>query len=240
MPSRKKFIESKGATCKNWNWSWSFVNHAEKFVIFGLWDVHDDGLILDEKWSGPSKSQSMEHVRLVSEEGYQLKIFPMEFTTTDEGRAKIKGFEPVLIDKQLIKGSGKWYAVGGELSEKSTIAEEVHTPDIYTEGATTTISVNAYERNAKARSACIKHYGCKCFICDFNFESFYGKLGSKYIHVHHEVALSELKKEYIVDPINDLKPLCPNCHAMIHRTHPPMSVKELSDILSDLHKSGCT
>jgi len=240
MTSRKKFIESVGATCKNWNWSWSFVNHDEKFVVFGLWDVHEDGLILDEKWSGPSRVQSLEHVQLVSEEGYQLKIFPMEFTTTEEGRAKIKGFEPVLIDKQLVKGSGKWYAVGSETSIKSTIAEEVQTPEVYTEGATTTISVNAYERNPKARSACLKHYGYQCFICNFNFERFYGKLGSKYIHVHHEVSLSELKKEYEVDPINDLKPLCPNCHAMIHRTHPPMAVQELIEILNDVRKSDNT
>lgn len=41
--SRKKFIESHGATCKNWNWSWSFINDAEKFIIFGAWDVYDDG-----------------------------------------------------------------------------------------------------------------------------------------------------------------------------------------------------
>ena len=50
--SRKQFIESVGATCKNWNWSWSFVNHQEKFVIFGLWDVNEDGLIFDQNWNG--------------------------------------------------------------------------------------------------------------------------------------------------------------------------------------------
>ena len=37
---RKQFIESFGATCKNWTWSWSFVNHDEKLVIFGAWDDH--------------------------------------------------------------------------------------------------------------------------------------------------------------------------------------------------------
>ena len=240
MTSRKKFIESKGATCKNWNWSWSFVNHDGRFVIFGLWDVHEDGLILSEKWSGQSKKQSLEHVRLVAEEGYQLKIFPMEFTTTDEGRAKIKGFEPVLINKQLVKGSGNWYAVGSESSDRSSIAEEVYDPETYTEGATTTISVNAYERNAKARSACIKNYGYKCYICNFNFEDVYGKLGNKYIHVHHEVALAQIKKEYVVDPIKDLKPLCPNCHAMIHRTHPPMAVQELINILKGIPSPSFT
>jgi len=47
--SRKKFIESVGATCDNWNWSWSFVNHKDRFVVFGLWDVNEDGKIFDDK-----------------------------------------------------------------------------------------------------------------------------------------------------------------------------------------------
>ncbi|WP_346350497.1 hypothetical protein N2M06_08170 [Oceanimonas sp. AH20CE76] len=233
MMNRKQFIESVGATCKNWNWSWSFVNHEEKFIVFGLWDVHQDGLILDEDWSGPGKGQSIEHIRLVLEKGYQLKVFPMEYTRTEEGRAKIKSFEPVLIDKNLVKGSGRWYAVSDNGSEKTAIAEEVLAPETYIEGATSVISVNAYERNPKARMACIEHYGFKCFICGFDFERFYGAIGKRYIHVHHEVALSSLKKEYVVDPVNDLKPLCPNCHAIIHRTHPPMAVDELKNILRE-------
>ena len=51
--SRKKFIESQGATCKNWTWSWSFINEAKKFIIFGAWDVYDEGnmtLIFSEDW----------------------------------------------------------------------------------------------------------------------------------------------------------------------------------------------
>ncbi|WP_444659086.1 hypothetical protein ACRQV7_00760 [Caproiciproducens sp. R2] len=34
-------------------------------------------------------------------------------------------------------------------------------------------------------------------------------------------------EEYIVDPIEDLEPVCPNCHAMLHRTAPPLSIEEL-------------
>ena len=81
--SRKQFIESQGATCKNWTWSWSFINEAEKFIIFGAWDVYDDGdmtLILSEDWEisrrggrQPGYPQSREHIRLIEEEGYKLK-----------------------------------------------------------------------------------------------------------------------------------------------------------------------
>jgi len=46
MTNRKKFIQSQGASCTNWNWSWSFVNHNEKFVIFGAWDRNIEGSIV--------------------------------------------------------------------------------------------------------------------------------------------------------------------------------------------------
>lgn len=123
--NRKQFIESQGATCKNWYWSWSFINEAEKFVIFGAWDKYDEGgkvKILSKIWSinhkgkrSPGYPQSREHIRLIEEEGYRLKTFPMEYTTADEhdpeAPAKIKGFTPKLSDKTLIRVEDSWYAL---------------------------------------------------------------------------------------------------------------------------------
>lgn len=123
--NRKQFIESQGATCKNWYWSWSFINEAEKFVIFGAWDKYDEGgriKILSKSWAishkgkrSPGYPQSREHIRLIEEEGYQLKTFPMKYTTADENDqeapAKIKGFTPELRDKKLIRGENCWYAL---------------------------------------------------------------------------------------------------------------------------------
>lgn len=232
MTSRKKFIKSVGATCKNWNWSWSFVNHDQRFVIFGLWDVHKDGLIFDTEWRGPGRSQSLEHIRLVEEEGYKLKTFPMQYSEKSDGTAKIKSFDPVLEEKFLVGVSGCWYALGDEDEAGVSLAEEVFDPEKYIEGATRKISVNSYERNPKARKKCLDYYGYKCFVCNFDFEDFYGKIGRNFIHVHHEVALSEIKEEYEVDPIKDLKPLCPNCHAIIHRTMPPVEVSKLVAVLN--------
>jgi 5-methylcytosine-specific restriction protein A len=64
-------------------------------------------------------------------------------------------------------------------------------------------------------------------VCSFDFEKFYGSIGEKYIHVHHKISLSEIKKEYKLDPINDLVPVCPNCHAIIHKTRPALTVEQL-------------
>ncbi len=93
------------------------------------------------------------------------------------------------------------------------------------------ISINAFERNQIARMKCIEHFGYKCQICEFDFERNYGLLGKDYIHVHHIVPLSEIKDNYKVNPITDLIPLCPNCHAIIHRTRPALSINELKDHL---------
>lgn len=99
------------------------------------------------------------------------------------------------------------------------------------EGAKRTITVNSYERNSTARRICIGHYGATCVICDFKFEDVYGELGRGYIHVHHVVPLSEIDAEYIVDPIQDLRPVCPNCHAMIHRKVPAHTIEGIRAVL---------
>lgn len=84
------------------------------------------------------------------------------------------------------------------------------------EGAKKKIIVNVYERNYKARQACIDHYGSTCAVCGFDFAKFYGEDFKGKIHVHHIKALSEINDSYEVDPINDLRPVCPNCHLVLH------------------------
>lgn len=59
-----------------------------------------------------------------------------------------------------------------------------------------------------ARKECIEHKGTVCSICGMNFEKVYGKIGKGFIHIHHIKPLSEVSEEYIVDPINNLIPVC--------------------------------
>jgi len=112
-----------------------------------------------------------------------------------------------------------------------TLAEEVQPTAAFWEGATKRISINAYERDNHARKACIQHHGALCAACGFEFSKFYGTFGDGYIHVHHLVPLSSIGKSYVVDPIKDLRPICPNCHAMIHRQKVPLSIEELRRII---------
>lgn len=244
--NRKQFIESLGATCKNWNWSWSFINENEKTIIFGAWDVYDDGnmsLILSESWQTNAKGrksngypQSREHIRLVEEEGYKLLTFPMIYSEENKdidgtGPAKIGDFIRVVTPKSLIRVGGDWFA--SDSKDQNRVTEEVPENNNYIEGASKIITVNAYERNGKARTECLDYFGYKCYVCGFDFEKVYGEIGKSFIHVHHKIPLGEIKSEYVLNPITDLIPVCPNCHAMIHRTEPALSVKALKQHISN-------
>ena len=97
----------------------------------------------------------------------------------------------------------------------------------YVEGATKRVVVNAYERDPKARRQCLLHHGFSCVVCGFNFADNFGEIGNEFIHVHHLKAISKTKEAHTVDPQKDLRPVCPNCHAMLHRSEPPFTIEEL-------------
>ncbi len=89
--------------------------------------------------------------------------------------------------------------------------------EVLTEGERTRAYVNLYERNIEARNKCIEKYGAKCQICGFDAAIKYGKEYGGMIEVHHIVPLNEREGVYQIDPIQDLIPVCPNCHAILHK-----------------------
>ena len=135
---------------------------------------------------------------------------------------------PDHITEQL---SRVWLAY--KFSTDQLLAEEVTLQEIYFEGATRRITINAFERNPAARRLCISYYGPVCCVCGFNFLEFYGEIGRGFIHVHHLVPISSIDERYRIDAIRDLRHVCPNCHAMLHRREPPFSVGELKRILAN-------
>jgi len=101
----------------------------------------------------------------------------------------------------------------------------------FVEGSTSQVLQTRYERNIYARDACLRHHGYTCKVCELNFEETYGSIGYKFIHVHHLTPVSTIGKEYVVNPVDDLRPVCPNCHAMLHRQSPPLTIEELKQIM---------
>jgi len=101
------------------------------------------------------------------------------------------------------------------------------------EGAKRTITINAYERNPLARQRCIEHYGTACSVCNFDFEMEYGEVGKGFIHVHHLIKISDIGEIYEIDPIKDLRPVCPNCHSMLHSSVETLTIQELKNLYNN-------
>jgi len=118
------------------------------------------------------------------------------------------------------------------------IPQEVHRTDGLVEGALRVVTVNAYERNPEARRECIVAHKPRCVVCGFDFGLAYGPEFAGLIHVHHLRPLSEVGGEYVVDPVEDLRPVCPNCHAVIHHRGRLRSIDEVRQLLAQQRQAA--
>jgi len=137
------------------------------------------------------------------------------------------------FDKSEVKQLPSNKIPGSIESHNYALPEKVDKAEIqlFQEGSLHQITVNAYERNSVARRKCIAYYGTQCYVCGFDFEKRYGEVGKGFIHVHHERTLGEIGEKYEVNPVEDLKPVCPNCHAIIHRKKPAYTITEVKELL---------
>jgi len=93
------------------------------------------------------------------------------------------------------------------------------------EGQQVTVETKVYKRSKKLRDRAIRHYTVdqriKCQACCFDFEDFYGDYGKDFIEVHHEKPVFQYVgddvEKTIEDALDNVKPVCSNCHRMIHR-----------------------
>jgi hypothetical protein len=117
------------------------------------------------------------------------------------------------------------------------LPEEIEKSSNYKEGSVEKILVNRYERDPHARDKCIQHFGTICVLCKFDFVGTYGPIMEGFIHVHHVKQLAKLGSNYRIDPISDLRPVCPNCHAVLHRREPPYSLDQVLHFLQEQEES---
>ena len=109
--------------------------------------------------------------------------------------------------------------------------EEVFDSHGLPEGAKMRIEVNRYERDRRNRAAALAIHGHRCMACDTDMAERYGPVAEGLIEVHHIVPVSVIGPKYVVNPRSDLVPLCPDCHAVVHRRSPPYSIQELQNML---------
>lgn len=65
-----------------------------------------------------------------------------------------------------------------------------------------------------------------CTVCGFSFEHTYGNLGVGFVEAHHTVPIGALTVQTKIS-VSDLVPVCSNCHRMLHRSNPPLTVSDL-------------
>jgi hypothetical protein len=124
----------------------------------------------------------------------------------------------------------------GLKDSKASVPEEL-TDEEFREGGAVQVLVNRYERDPGARQRCIEHYGDKCVVCNIALSDRYGSEVEGLIHVHHLKPIANVGKNTEIDPIRDLRPVCPNCHAVIHSTKPPKTILQVKKmVVSQLNK----
>ncbi|WP_081969347.1 HNH endonuclease [Paracoccus sanguinis] len=242
MTTRRNFIESLGGKCRNWRWSWAFVNHDRRWVIFGAWTDREEGkrqLILSDDWSvrrgraNPAYSEGIEYLNLVQSRGYTLFTFRMvraKKTGTERTPASIKEFTGSLTQRRLERVGREYWAIETDfqIPNEAVSSEESN----FQEGAVETVVVNRYERSAAARALCLAAHGFCCVCCGDTLSNRYGEIARNFIHVHHKIRVSDMQGAYTVDPIRELVPVCPNCHAIIHLRDPMFAIEEVRALLA--------
>lgn len=164
----------------------------------GVTDEAKKGLYFLKEWSYPSTARKldkiMEAIQDFSE--FEMPYFETELAKWNADHDyRIKAFPDV--------------------SQVALPREELP-EELLVEGGMKDILTNKYERNITARKKCIAVYGTACQICGFDFGAVYGPEFAGKIHVHHKLPLYEIKEDYVVDPVKDLIPVCPNCHMILH------------------------
>ena len=151
-------------------------------------------------------------------DGQSIPPFDIEDIETVKNTYRSRGSVFLYVEKEDEKAILEWLFKNDLSTEPDSIFpdELPENSNEYREGKKKIIAVNIHERDPRARRVCIEHYGVKCSICDFSFGKVYGDECKGMIHVHHLKMVSESDGEYIVDPVTDLRPVCPNCHMVLH------------------------
>jgi predicted HNH restriction endonuclease len=102
------------------------------------------------------------------------------------------------------------------------------TQDSFDEGFKVEIVREIAKRDKAVVIAAKEKYGTKCSVCKFDFGKTYGLHGDGFIEMHHLFPISLGKRKTKVE---DLLPVCPNCHRMLHRGSVLLEIEELKEII---------
>ncbi|MBL6736476.1 MAG: DEAD/DEAH box helicase [Burkholderiales bacterium] len=95
----------------------------------------------------------------------------------------------------------------------------------FDEGAQIDVALSTNERSHYLRNLAIKHYGLKCYACDFSPKTV------NQIDIHHLDPIAEGERK---TTLNDVIPLCANCHRLAHSERPPLALEEIKALVQEV------
>lgn len=233
------------------NWATGYVAVGDElfaFINLGVagrtghdWPNHYDDVTKELTWFGKTNTHSAQPVIKKLLQG-QIKFHAFGRWNNKNTRFTYLGVGKVLsfTDDVDVEGSRAikiFFQLRDEVADSDTGTAINESPTEYSSGYVK-ILVNRYERDPYLREQCLEANGFQCAICAFDFVRMYGDLGRDYCHVHHIHPLGEGGSELNIDPIKDLIPICPNCHAMLHRKTPALTPEQLKEIIDQQRASS--
>lgn len=112
---------------------------------------------------------------------------------------------------------------------KNTVSNETNSQLRFDEGFRTEIIKEVLKRDKRLVELAKAKYGTKCTVCKFDFGKTFGIHGAGFIEVHHLEPIANGKRKTTIE---DVRPVCSNCHRMIHRGNELLSIKDLKKIIN--------
>lgn len=167
------------------------------------------------------------------------KLMPQDFPGALDGKwhralaAAAPEFKPVL--KKSIQGTT---TASNNKARRAMVA--IDDEEAFAEGTERELFKlhTSRERNSKViQRAKSSAKVLRCEACGFDFSKTYGERGEGYIEGHHTKPISLMNKDGEETRIKDIALVCSNCHRMLHRMRPLITVQELKNLISKVRKS---
>lgn len=147
------------------------------------------------------------------------------------GKLELQIWDEYSGSREALRNAAVSISQAVEFLERGELAVADDDLEGFVEGGVLEVVHRRRERSRKLvdrkKSAVLRETGClRCEACGFDFQHVYGGLGQGFAECHHRSPLSEVA-ESRATRLADLAIVCANCHRMLHRKRPWMTVEEL-------------
>lgn len=174
--------------------------------------TQDNRINLSKKGRGAAYSNV-----IIFHKEYSTNNLPPDEVVVDDLKKILSFYDNLLVESNLINEGIDFSGFSGKVEEGKKILK-IH----FLRERNQNIIKKSKEMRKKVAGE------IRCDICNISFEEFYGDRGRDFIEGHHKNPISQIEEVGVTD-IEDIALVCANCHRMIHRKVPWISVEELKE-----------